>query len=162
MILKTPRLLARWSGLLVGVEQNSRWYFVATVLTILNTANFVIPIGTFMVQNLDNLDDFTDAFGAFCNMTVNMLKTCMFLLENRNLKRILEHMEKFALNQSLSNYKHSCRAEAHGESHVKKFLVVVYLAVFGITSAPLLAMLIEYWKTGQVVDTRWNMPFKIA
>lgn len=160
MILELPLTLARHSGLLAGVEENGRWYIILTVLTLLNTVNFVCTIGMFMVQNANSLDDFTNAFGAFSNMTVNLLKTLMFLATNQSLKRILENLNPIALDTSRSNFSFSASADRATDSYVKKFLIVVYFAVFGITAAPLLAMGIEYVNKGEVITNRYELPFK--
>lgn len=160
MILKLPLTLARFSGLLINFERRSRWFYLITILTILNTANFVMGIAHFMLKHLDNFDYFTNSFGAFSNMLVNILKTCMFLSTNEKLRIMMRKLEGLALDDRRSNYAFSSEADRLTDSYTKKFLVIVYISVFGITFAPLMAVAWEYFTTGQVVDTNWALPFK--
>lgn len=160
MILSLEFGLARSSGLLINYENQSRWYLVLTILNISNTANFVLVIGHFMVGNLGNLDYFTNSFGAFSNVIVNLLKTCMFLAANQKLKLMMDKLERLAVDKNRSSYDTSLIADQKSKDYTRKYLLVVYLAVFGISLSPLLAMVEEYVKTGQVVQTRWNLPFK--
>lgn len=162
MILEFPLSLARFSGLLINYETSSKWIYLIIFLTLLNLANFVFGIGYFTLEHLDSLDYFTNSFGAFSNMLVNLLKTCMFLARNRKFRQMMNRLEGFALDQKRSNFPLSLMAERKTECNTKKYLMVVYISVLGITMSPLLAMVSEYLSTGQVVDKRYELPFKTA
>lgn len=161
MILKLPLTLARYSGLLT-YEYQSRWYLLLTVAFVTNIINIVVPIGYFMILHLDNLDYFTNSLGAFSNFFVNLSKACMFLSATKNFSSMIKNLKSIAEDRTRSNYDLSTDADRKTEVYGKIFLVVIYVAVFGITVAPLLAMVVEYLTTGAVVDTRWELPFKSA
>lgn len=162
MLLEIPFALARSSGLLLRYEKHSRWYLLLTILIVLNTVNFIVPIGYFMILHLDSLDNFTNSFGAFSNMVVNVLKTLMFLSANENLAMMMNNLESITADKNRSNYAVSAIANHKTDEYTKKFLVVVYISVFGITFAPLLAMALEYYNTGDLVKTSKELPFKSA
>ena len=160
MLLKLAMALTRYTGVLVNYEEHSPCYLLLTTFTFLNMLNFVYPIGHFMVEHLDSLDFFTNSFGAFCSMTTNLLKTAMFLSTNRTLKGMMCKLTVLTQDKRRSNYELSKEADRQAEAYLKKFMVVIYFSVVGITMSPILAMLMEYILTGHVVDTRWELPFK--
>lgn len=160
MFLKLPFTLARSSGLLVNYERSNPILWLITLYTILNTAHFVVGIGSFLILNLNNFDYFTNSFGGFSNMMVNLTKTCMFIAANHNLKTIMGKLDSFTIMKGRTNAHQLALADQQTEMYTKKFLIVVYIAVIGITFSPILAMFFEYLKTGQVVENRWDLPFK--
>lgn len=159
-VLKLPLQLAQYSGLLTRFQPQHPLYPLLTLAIVLNTVNFVLPIGLFMVQHFHDFDQFTQSFGPLSNMVVNLCKTCMFLVTTSDLRQMYDSLGAVATDKSRSNFKFSRTAEQHMEDYMKKFLVVVYLAVGGITWAPLLVQLLEYKSSGVVVQNRWNLPFK--
>lgn len=161
MILKFPLALARFSGLLI-YENHGRWYPLLTAFNILNLTTLVVPIGYFMILHVDSLDYFTSSLGAFSNMFVNLLKGCLFLSTTKSFSAMISNLESIAGDNRRSNYGLSTIADRETDVYSKKFIWVIYIAVVGITVAPFLAIVLEYLKTGSVVEGRRELPFQSA
>lgn len=161
-VLRVPVGLAKWSGMLPSYYKHYRFYKVLLVLNILNGLNFVIPEGIYLYENIDNFDESTEIVGSFLNMSMNLSKMALFLYQNDRLRELLEAVDKYASDKHRSNYALSQEVEKKVDRYSVVFTIVLYVAVFGVNCAPLLAKMIEVRQTGQLVRYKWELPFKAS
>ena len=147
------------SGILISFT-DSKAYQILLWVVLLIEGVFVFTEVAYFVANLDNVQKAAACMGTLSITLTSFIRVLVILARNKQLKIFVDEIREI-YKERPSAHDVCLRAEKVSDLLSKCFVASAYVTLTIMTSSPLINMLIEYKRTGAVVETRWGIPFSM-
>lgn len=157
-VLESPLKLARIAGLLISFYPNQKTYKLISFYMICCAIVFVSPQAAFFLDNLGNLQEATEVLSVFFPTIMTITQYLLFLLRNQSFKQLLEALSSLELVPNV----HTKKAENLINIVLKWFMILFTGSTFMAQVVPLAAKVSEFYKTGEISQSKWAFPYKVS
>lgn len=151
--------LAYPSGALIAFNP-TKPYLLITFTSLFLAVFYAITEGAYYVVYISDLNKSTACLGTLAFTITSLVRVILLLHKNEQLKNLIVQIRSIIEKNSSVKYL-STKAEKRSKRYAIMFFAIVYLTLLFMMIAPLVNMLLEYTTTGMVVETRWDLPFRI-
>lgn len=121
---------------------------------------YIVTEGAFYISNLDDLNESTACLGTLSFVITSLVRLVLVIVNNSRLKCLILSIRKI-YESPPSTHSESLVAERRTNKYIAIFGASAYLTITFMTLSPLVNMYLEYRATGEVVHTRWELPYKM-
>lgn len=151
--------LAYPSGMLLSFS-SSKWYRGLMGGVLLISVFYIVTESAFYITNIDDLNESTACLGTLSFVITSLVRLVLVIVNNSQLKSLILSIRQIH-ESTPSTHSRSLVAERRTNKYILIFGASAYLTITLMTLSPLVNMFLEYRATGELVNTRWQLPYKM-
>lgn len=147
------------SGILTSFS-TSKFYKILLWIIVPNYLIYVITETSFFFANLGDIYLATACMGTFAFTMNAFIRVILILVKNKELKSLIDEIRDIYKNRPSAHFL-ALNAEKNANYLSWLLLVASYLTLVLMSMSPFVNMFFEYQATGQVVKSRWDLPYRM-
>lgn len=163
VFLGTILNISNQTGMLPTLHKNNPLYLLRAVVNLIGAFSIIFHCGWFYYMN--NKCDFVQAtFGLGMCMCVLMhvTKVLLWLTRNNQFLAVYLRLKQFYDDPTLYGRQFRDPLDHQLNFYTKNIIRFVVVAGSSVTLTPVVVKLLEYYRTGAVVQYRWDLPMPYA
>lgn len=146
-------------GMLPALHKKSPWYILLTIINCIALTSIGLHTTCFYFENLDDFEQSTFAIGSITYVVMLQIECYLLLAKNQKFVNLYFKMKR--LYDDPLRYDSEIKGAIEKRLTFYNWFYVRFLCSAGIfvISTPLMAKATEYYKTGAMEVSQWDLPF---